>query len=214
MSASRNRPSQEESAFPSIVAKEFFQILHDEEKPIRIGRAGIKGEMFIEGFGLVILGDDEQGADTGNVRSLRRAKQGILEEAFSNPAPLLAAVDGKPPQNHDRHQVAGKPLSDSCWYGSVCSTADGKAVVANNDIATRSHVGLGTVGLLASESKFFQKTVKFFVATIKGRRIMRSAQLFDRRERGRDTTVHSNTLGSRNSASRRGFGFVGASSAA
>lgn len=170
--------------------------------------------MFIEGFGLIILGDDEQGADTGNVRGLRRAKQGILEEAFSDPEPPLAAIDGKPRQNHDRHEVAGKPLSDSCRYGSVCSTAYGKAVVANDDITTRSDVGLRAVGLLAGKSKFFQKTVQFLVSTIKGRRVMRGAQLFDRRERGRDTTAHSNTLGSRNSASRRGFGFVGASSAA
>jgi len=90
----------------------------------------------------------------------------------------------------------------------VGDRADWQAVIAHHGPIAAGDIGLRAVGLLVGEGKALQKTVEFFFAAIECGEFVIGAELLDRVERAR-----SSTLRVLRSFASRDFGFGAASSA-
>ena len=170
--------------------------------------------MFVEGSRLIILRSDKERADSGDVGGPRSADQCVFEKALPDSQALLARINGKARQDHDRDRMASQSLPDPFRRHPAFRRADGKAIIANDAAASRGDVGLSAVGLLTGKSKLLEKPVQFFAPAVERLRFVIDSELFDRRKQQRCRVGHSNTLGLLNKASSRGLGVVGASSAA
>ncbi len=58
-------------------------------------REGIEYKVHVEAAGRIIFGMNEQGANTGDIRSLKRAPHGISDESRPQPFALPTAINRK-----------------------------------------------------------------------------------------------------------------------
>ena len=156
-----------------------------------IGRAWLEVEMFIETFGRIIFGVDEERTDTRNTCRIECPQHRILEKGGAQPFTLFSRIHGEPGKDHERHGMTRYSLDNPFRRLAVCDAPDRQAVIADNPAATADNIGLGTAGLLADEGVAFQKAVEFRLAAVEGIRIMLMPDFLGGPERLREITCHA-----------------------
>ena len=145
----------------------FSQIFDQQVQVVRVGRAWIKIEMLIEAPGLVVLGMNNDRADTGNLGSLKSSGKGIMQQGRSQSFPFGPVVDGEPGEQHHRNRVAGQTFHHSGGRLGVSNGSHCQAVIADDLFVSQRDIGLRAAGRLVVQGKTGNETIEIIMATVK-----------------------------------------------
>lgn len=145
----------------------FSQIFDQQVKVIRVGRAWIKIEMLIEPPSLVVLGMNNDRADTGNIGSLKRSGKSIMQQGRSQSFPFGPVVDSESGEQHHRNRVAGQSFHHSGGRLRVGNGSHCQAVIADDLFVSQRNIGLRAAGRLAVQGKTGNETIEIIMATVK-----------------------------------------------
>lgn len=96
----------------------------------------------VERLRLVIDGVDQKRAYADISRHLQGPQQSVLQQASADSSPLIIEVDGKPAENHHRHQPR-QPLPDLAGHALPGNASSGERVIAGDPRPILDRIGPG-----------------------------------------------------------------------
>ena len=189
------------------------QILDQHEQMQRIGRRRDKVKAFVEFPGRFVFRVCNERPQPGDVSSLERAEDRVLEHATPDPLSLHVTGNGQPRQHHDGHGISRQPLGDARRSRISSHLTEDERVVTDNAIAGQCEIGLSRVRQLAEQSVPHQKRVERLATGCETVDVVRPREFFDPKPPGHSAAA-SNGPRERSSFFSRGNGRGRASRAA
>lgn len=171
--------------------------------------------MLVEQCGLMILGMDQQGANSHNICSLKRPQHGIFEQTSSDSLVVPWLVYGEPRQQHDRNGMMGQSFRDSCRRLIVRYRSHSQRVIPDHRVTGQPDIRGRCPAVLVLKRVRVQKTIEILIAAVECVDRVARMKFFDPWNQRSPVLVGtaSKNPGSVNTRCRRGRERVGASNA-
>ena len=122
--------------------------------------------MLVEPTGLVVLGVNGKGANSGDFRSLNGAQHCVFQESGPKPPALERDRNCKTGQQHDGDRVPGQPFGQALGSIVVIDLPHNQRVVDGDLLIRECHIGLWSSCLTVLKGETNQKPVESLVAAV------------------------------------------------
>ena len=154
-------------------------VLQQSEEMQRVGGRGQEIELLVVAPGSFIFGVDRQGANSGDVCSLKSSGNCVFQQRSSDALSVPTVIDGEPSQQHDGDGMASESLLQAIRRIRVAYLTYGKTVKADDPISRKAEIGGGGVGRLVLQGVLNQPAIEVGLPAVKGIEHVVSPELFD-----------------------------------
>lgn len=125
---------------------------------------------------------DQDRANAGQFRRLRRAQDRVLQQSPADALPGMAPIDRQPREKHDGDRMAAYSLRYPGGSARVVDGADGEAMEADDDLPLADDEGARGVGTLAGKRMAPEPQVERRDPAVEAVRVAGGPELFGRRD--------------------------------
>jgi hypothetical protein len=97
-----------------------FDVLHEQVQVELVNRRGFEAVFAVERLRRLVLGMNQHGPATNDLRRLKGAEKSILQQSRTEAFSLFALIDGQAGEKENRHRMISEALGDAgrCFVAS------------------------------------------------------------------------------------------------